>query len=88
MQGTWKCAGAETNTVFDEVEFEGGEWTDYDEKVRRFQRMRVESLLKGLLMRLRRSPKNRWQYRLSKVNGSESSGNVLELDDWESVEQI
>lgn len=33
-QGTWKCKGTESNTVFDSVEFEDGEWMDYDEKVR------------------------------------------------------
>ncbi|TFK57014.1 DUF866-domain-containing protein [Heliocybe sulcata] len=31
-RGTWKCVGAESGTHFDEVEFEGGEWVDYDEK--------------------------------------------------------
>ncbi|ETS65169.1 hypothetical protein PaG_00233 [Moesziomyces aphidis] len=30
--GTWKCKGTESNTVFDSVEFEDGEWMDYDEK--------------------------------------------------------
>ncbi|EPQ60572.1 DUF866-domain-containing protein [Gloeophyllum trabeum ATCC 11539] len=31
-RGTWKCVGAESGTVFNEVELEGGEWVDYDEK--------------------------------------------------------
>ncbi|KIM26063.1 hypothetical protein M408DRAFT_199463 [Serendipita vermifera MAFF 305830] len=31
-QGTWKCKGTDSGTVFDEVDFEEGEWTDYDEK--------------------------------------------------------
>ncbi|GAA6041718.1 hypothetical protein JCM8097_003098 [Rhodosporidiobolus ruineniae] len=31
-KGTWTCKGAESGTVFDEVELEEGEWTDYDEK--------------------------------------------------------
>ncbi|KAG9006738.1 hypothetical protein FRB94_013862 [Tulasnella sp. JGI-2019a] len=30
--GTWKCTGVESGTKFDEVEFEDGEWVDYDEK--------------------------------------------------------
>ena len=29
----WKCQGADSGTVFDEVELEEGEWVDYDEKV-------------------------------------------------------
>ena len=33
LQGTWKCKGAESGTVFDDVEFEDGRWDDYDEKV-------------------------------------------------------
>jgi hypothetical protein len=32
-QGTWQCKGADSGTVFDNVEFEEGEWVDYDEKV-------------------------------------------------------
>ncbi|KIJ68543.1 hypothetical protein HYDPIDRAFT_82335, partial [Hydnomerulius pinastri MD-312] len=28
----WQCKGADTNTVFSEVEFIDGEWVDYDEK--------------------------------------------------------
>ena len=37
LKGIWKCAGVESGTPFAEVEFEepGGEWVDYDEKVRR-----------------------------------------------------
>ncbi|KAG8947966.1 hypothetical protein FRC04_010163 [Tulasnella sp. 424] len=34
LRGTWKCVGAESGTVFPEVEFEDGEWTDYDEKTK------------------------------------------------------
>lgn len=34
VQGTWKCVGVESKLKFSEVEFEEGEWTDYDEKVR------------------------------------------------------
>ncbi|KAF9244614.1 hypothetical protein BU15DRAFT_85991 [Melanogaster broomeanus] len=30
-QGTWTCKGAESGTIFD-VDFEDGEWEDYDEK--------------------------------------------------------
>lgn len=33
-RGTWKCVGAESGTIFSEVEFEDGEWTDYDEKTK------------------------------------------------------
>ena len=31
-QGTWVCKGIESGTKFDDVEFEDGEWMDYDEK--------------------------------------------------------
>lgn len=31
-QGTWKCQGEESNTKFDDVVLEEGEWTEYDEK--------------------------------------------------------
>lgn len=31
-QGTWKCVGVESGTVFDDVDLTEGEWTDYDEK--------------------------------------------------------
>ncbi|KAI0094932.1 DUF866-domain-containing protein [Irpex rosettiformis] len=31
-RGTWKCVGAESGTIFSEVELEDGEWVDYDEK--------------------------------------------------------
>ncbi|PCH33871.1 DUF866-domain-containing protein [Wolfiporia cocos MD-104 SS10] len=31
-RGIWKCAGAESGTVFSEVDLEEGEWVDYDEK--------------------------------------------------------
>ncbi|CAG7846330.1 SubName: Full=Uncharacterized protein {ECO:0000313/EMBL:CCA69672.1} [Serendipita indica DSM 11827] len=31
-QGIWKCKGAESETVFDEVDLSEGEWVDYDEK--------------------------------------------------------
>jgi len=31
-RGTWKCLGAESRTVFNEVELGEGEWVDYDEK--------------------------------------------------------
>ncbi|PWY99295.1 DUF866-domain-containing protein [Testicularia cyperi] len=31
-QGTWVCKGTESGTLFDAVEFEDGEWMDYDEK--------------------------------------------------------
>ncbi|EIM92592.1 DUF866-domain-containing protein [Stereum hirsutum FP-91666 SS1] len=31
-RGTWKCIGAESRTVFNEVDLEEGEWFDYDEK--------------------------------------------------------
>ena len=33
MQGEWKCKGAESGTVFNEVDLDEGEWVDYDEKV-------------------------------------------------------
>jgi hypothetical protein len=33
-QGTWKCIGTNSGTVFPEVQLEEGEWSDYDEKVR------------------------------------------------------
>lgn len=33
IQGIWKCIGAESRTVFNEVDLEEGEWFDYDEKV-------------------------------------------------------
>lgn len=29
---SWKCKGIESGTPFDEVQFEDGEWHDYDEK--------------------------------------------------------
>ncbi|PWN34302.1 uncharacterized protein FA14DRAFT_156968 [Meira miltonrushii] len=32
FSGTWKCRSTESDTKFDDVEFEEGEWTDYDEK--------------------------------------------------------
>ncbi|KAH8102544.1 DUF866-domain-containing protein, partial [Cristinia sonorae] len=35
-RGTWKCVGAESGTVFSEIEIEDGEWVDYDEKVRQY----------------------------------------------------
>jgi len=31
-EGTWRCVGTETGTVFEEVDLSEGEWTDYDEK--------------------------------------------------------
>ncbi|OJT10102.1 UPF0587 protein [Trametes pubescens] len=31
-RGIWKCVGAESGTVFSEVDLEEGEWVDYDEK--------------------------------------------------------
>lgn len=31
LQGTWSCSSTQSKTKFDEVEFDGGEWTDYDE---------------------------------------------------------
>ncbi|KAF9535364.1 hypothetical protein CPB83DRAFT_841630 [Crepidotus variabilis] len=31
-EGTWKCVGTESGTVFSEVELAEGEWSDYDEK--------------------------------------------------------
>ncbi|KAI0830589.1 DUF866-domain-containing protein [Trametes gibbosa] len=31
-RGNWKCVGAESGTVFSEVDLEEGEWVDYDEK--------------------------------------------------------
>lgn len=31
-RGIWKCSGAESGTVFSEVDLSEGEWTDYDEK--------------------------------------------------------
>lgn len=30
-RGQWTCKGAETKSVFTEIEFEEGEWHDYDE---------------------------------------------------------
>ena len=32
-QGIWKCVGADSGTVFTDVDLEEGEWVDYDEKV-------------------------------------------------------
>ena len=29
----WKCVGADSGTVFPEVDLDEGEWVDYDEKV-------------------------------------------------------
>ena len=29
----WKAKGAESNTVFEEIDLTDGEWVDYDEKV-------------------------------------------------------
>ncbi|CEH14180.1 Uncharacterized conserved protein [Ceraceosorus bombacis] len=31
-QMTWRCAGEESGTKFDDIALEDGEWTDYDEK--------------------------------------------------------
>jgi len=31
-RGNWKCVGQDSGTVFDDVELEEREWTDYDEK--------------------------------------------------------
>lgn len=33
VKGIWKCKGAESGTVFSDVDMTEGEWTDYDEKV-------------------------------------------------------
>lgn len=36
LQGTWTAKGAESGTVFDEIDLSnesGNEWSDYDEKV-------------------------------------------------------
>jgi len=33
-RGIWKCVGIEKETPFTEVEFEDGEWVDYDEKAK------------------------------------------------------
>ncbi|KAG8928801.1 hypothetical protein FRC03_012687 [Tulasnella sp. 419] len=33
-KGIWKCRGAESGTIFDEVDLDEGEWTEYDEKAR------------------------------------------------------
>jgi len=33
-QGVWKCVGTESGTPFTEVEFDNGEWVDYDEKTK------------------------------------------------------
>ena len=38
LQGTWRCKGAESGTVFDEVDLEEGEWVDYDEKASQMYR--------------------------------------------------
>ena len=35
----WKCVGAESGTVFPDVDLEEGEWVDYDEKVTTFLSM-------------------------------------------------
>lgn len=32
-QGIWKCVGAESRTIFSEVDLSEDEWVDYDEKV-------------------------------------------------------
>lgn len=65
LQGTWKCKGAESGTVFDDVEFEDGRWDDYDEKVS-LTRAESTSHLTRLnhrpsllyLFQCRRSPRN------------------------------
>jgi len=31
-RGIWKCVGVGSGTVFTEVDMDGGEWVDYDEK--------------------------------------------------------
>ncbi|TRM60252.1 hypothetical protein BD626DRAFT_505919 [Schizophyllum amplum] len=31
-RGTWKCKGADSGTVFSDVDLSDGDWTDYDEK--------------------------------------------------------
>lgn len=33
LQGSWRCQGVESGTVFEDFEFEDGRWDDYDEKV-------------------------------------------------------
>jgi hypothetical protein len=33
QRGTWQCKGLGSGTVFKNIEFEEGEWFDYDEKV-------------------------------------------------------
>lgn len=44
-QGTWKCKSTESDTSFEDVEFEDGEWTDYDEKVSENPRTRLGTRL-------------------------------------------
>ncbi|KAI0307893.1 DUF866-domain-containing protein, partial [Multifurca ochricompacta] len=33
-RGLWKCIGTDSRTLFTEVNFEDGEWEDYDEKAK------------------------------------------------------
>ncbi|KAH9982563.1 DUF866-domain-containing protein, partial [Lactifluus volemus] len=33
-RGIWKCEGLDSRALFTEVEFDGGEWVDYDEKAK------------------------------------------------------
>ncbi|KAG8904974.1 hypothetical protein FRB99_000933 [Tulasnella sp. 403] len=41
-QGIWRCVGIESQTVFEEVEFEDDEWYGYDEKTK--EDVRITSL--------------------------------------------
>lgn len=33
VKGHWTCKGIESGTIFSEIDLQGGEWADYDEKV-------------------------------------------------------
>ena len=39
-QGPWSAEGTETGTPFEDIDFEEGDWADYDEKVHSFM-MRI-----------------------------------------------
>lgn len=66
-QGVWKCIGAESGTVFSEVDLDEGEWVDYDEKV-----CHTFNLL-YLYLNIWRSRHNQLVSRISKASGREHS---------------
>lgn len=56
LQGTWTAKGAESGTVFDEIDLSnesGNEWSDYDEKVCLFRAVAIFLTADGTFLRAR-----------------------------------